>query len=357
MKRIRWRWIALSATALAVVAIGALRSAFDDDMRRVAERMSGQSRVIETSRGAIEFAAWGSGPAVLVVHGAGGGYDQGVAIAGAFGGDGLRWIAPSRFGYLGSALPADASTAAQADAFAELLDALGVERVAIVAMSGGVPPALQFALRHPARTASLVALSSAPYTPLEAKAQQLPVPAWVYQALFGSDLPYWVMQKTARSLLERLFDVGPTLRETLSPRELAFVSGMVDAFQPVSRRVDGLRNEAAAIDPRASYPLGRIETPTLVVHARDDGINPFAFGEHTARNIRGAQFMPLDAGGHLLLGHQAAIRSRVNEFLRRHAQVRRTDPPAADRRDSGARAAAAACPPAGGTGDRCRRNR
>jgi hypothetical protein len=41
---------------------------------------------------------------------------------------------------LGPDRVADAPTAAQADAFANLFDALGITRVAIVAMSGGVPP-------------------------------------------------------------------------------------------------------------------------------------------------------------------------------------------------------------------------
>jgi hypothetical protein len=43
---------------------------------------------------------------------------------------GVRVIAPSRFGYFGSTLPTDASPADQADAYALLLDHLGVDRVA-----------------------------------------------------------------------------------------------------------------------------------------------------------------------------------------------------------------------------------
>ena len=77
-----------------------------------------------------------------------------------------RWAAAahasyavSRFGYLGSELPADPSTAAQAEAFLDLLDHLGIERASILAMSGGVPPALKFAEMFPDRTDRLVLLS------------------------------------------------------------------------------------------------------------------------------------------------------------------------------------------------------
>jgi pimeloyl-ACP methyl ester carboxylesterase len=316
--RLRRRAV-LGLLVVAACAAAGVWIAYARDIGVVSRQVASGSGVATTRHGPVEFAERGRGPAVVVLHGAGGGYDQGLAIARAYGGDDFRWIAPSRFGYLRTPLPADASTAAQADALADLIDGLGIDRVAILAMSGGVPPALQFALRHPARTSALVLLSSAPYTPLSAAEQKLPLPAWLYQALFASDFPYWVMTRLARPALESVFDVKPELRRRLSAEEAAFVAGMVDGFAPVSKRTDGLRNEAAAIDPRARYSLERIAASTLVVHARDDGINPFAFGEHTARGVPGAQFLPLENGGHLLLGHVAEVRARVDDFLRAHA--------------------------------------
>jgi pimeloyl-ACP methyl ester carboxylesterase len=65
---------------------------------------------------------------MLIVHGAGGGYDQGKCFAELIGGD-FRWIAPSRFGFLGMPVPKGAGSALQADAYACLLDALGIDRV------------------------------------------------------------------------------------------------------------------------------------------------------------------------------------------------------------------------------------
>jgi len=288
-------------------------------MRVTRERLAAASQIVATRHGPIEYTTWGEGSAVLVIHGAGGGYDQGVSIARAFGGDGFRWISPSRFGYLRTPLPADASTAAQADAFADLLDTLQIKRVAILAFSGGVPPALQFAQRYPERTSALALLSGAPYTPLTAAEQKLPMPIWVYQALFRSDFPYWVLQKVARSGLEPMFDITPALRAEVTPEEQPFIDSMVDAFQPVTARIDGVKNEGAAVDPGASYQVEAITMPTLVVHSRDDHLNPFSFGEYTARHIPGAQFMSLASGGHLLLGHHAEVRARVNAFLREYA--------------------------------------
>ena len=179
MKAQSWRVVFVAVALASSSAALLVKWRFDDDMRVVRDRLGAASQVIRAVHGDIEFTTWGTGPPVLVVHGAGGGYDQGNLIAKAMGGEGFRWIIPSRFGYLRSSLPADASTAAQAAAFAKLLDALQISRVAVLAMSGGVPPSLQFAQAYPARVSALVLLSSAPFTPLTAAAQKLPVPAWV----------------------------------------------------------------------------------------------------------------------------------------------------------------------------------
>jgi len=315
----RVTWVALSVAAVVIIGAAVIYVVYARDMQAINQRLSNESQVVQTGHGPIEFTSWGDGPAVLAVHGAGGGYDQGRAMVEAFGSEGFHWIVPSRFGYLRTPLPEDASTIAQADAFADLLDALGIERVAIVAMSGGVPPSLQFALRHPERTSAMALLSSAPYTPLTAEQQELPIPIWLYQALFSSDFPFWVLQSLSPASLEAIFDVKAELRDRLTTEDRAFVAELVDAFQPVTQRTDGLQNEGAAIDPQTHYALEEITTPTLVVHARDDGINPFAFGEYTAEHIPGAEFMPLDTGGHLLLGHTSEVRARVAAFLQEHA--------------------------------------
>ncbi len=286
------------------------------DMRQINQRVAAQSQTMETRHGVVEFTSWGTGPAVLVVHGAGGGYDQGRLIPQTFAEGGYRWISVSRFGYLRSSLPNDASTAAQAEAFSDLLDALKIDRVAIIAMSGGVPPSLQFAQRFPERTSALVLLSSAPFTPLTAGEQDLPIPAWLYQILFSSDFAFWAIVKLSPSSLDPIFDISPQARARMTQADRPFVQGLIDAFLPVTKRTAGLRNEGAAIDPKARYDLAKISAPTLVIHAKDDGINPFSFGQYAAQHIPGAAFMPLETGGHLLLGHNEQIRARVSAFLK-----------------------------------------
>jgi ATP/maltotriose-dependent transcriptional regulator MalT len=52
--------------------------------------------------------------------------------------------------------------------------------------------------------------------------------------------------------------------------------------------------------------LGRVQTPTLVVHARDDAIAPLAEGRLLAAEIHGAEFVELDSRNHILLEHEPA---------------------------------------------------
>src|ERR1035441_213206 len=125
---VRGRRIALTVAGVIVLALAAIYLAYRRDMDSINKRLSADSQVHRTRHGSVEFTTWGNGPAVLVVHGAAGGYDQGVLIAKAFGRESFRWIAPSRFGYLRTPLPADASTTAQADAFADLLDGLEISK-------------------------------------------------------------------------------------------------------------------------------------------------------------------------------------------------------------------------------------
>ena len=303
---------------LMAATVGTVSMAYRRDMQEIRSRVAAGATIAETAFGPIAYASGGDGPAILAIHGAGGGYDQGQLLAEAFLSDGNRWISPSRFGYPGTPLPADASTAAQADAFAALLDALGQQRVSIIAMSGGVPPALQFAFRYPERTRALVLLSLAPFAPLTAEEQKLPVPNWLYDRLFAADLPFWAAIRLWPRALAPLFDARAELTRKMTKSEGVFLDAMIAAFLPVSLRQKGLRNEGAAIEPAAAIELTAINAPMLIVQARDDRITPFSTAIFVAEGVGDAETLYLGTGGHLLLGHHDAIRQRIASFLAAH---------------------------------------
>ena len=96
-------------------------------MRTLNARLEGRSQAaLKTTFGRMEYATAGEGDPVLVIHGTGGGFDQGLEMVGSLADQGYRLIAPSRFGYLGSPFRDDLSAAMQADAYVELLNLFGI---------------------------------------------------------------------------------------------------------------------------------------------------------------------------------------------------------------------------------------
>lgn len=128
----------------------------------------------QTTAGPVEHTDSGTGPVLLPLHGGLGGYDQSWLLARAL----LRNMADrrvlglSRPGYLGTAQSLGRTPEAQADLYSNLLDALGIERALVAAVSAGGPSAIQFALRHPDRCAGLILVSTAT-GPLETAADFL----------------------------------------------------------------------------------------------------------------------------------------------------------------------------------------
>ena len=140
MASLHTRHAAAILAAVLIAGSGALMlSSYQRDIAQARERVATRSQIAQTRCGPIEYGIIGDGPPVLAVHGAGGGFDQGLDFGAALASRGLRVIAMSRFGYLRTPLPADASAAAQADAHACLLDALNIPRAAILGASAGAP--------------------------------------------------------------------------------------------------------------------------------------------------------------------------------------------------------------------------
>src|SRR6516162_8886001 len=105
----------MSQTAMlffsAVIAMGAAGAliflAYKNELSRVCTDASRGARIAETTAGPIEYAEKGAGIPLLSIHGAGGGYDQGLANVSDLVSDDFRVIVPSRFGYLGTPIPSD----------------------------------------------------------------------------------------------------------------------------------------------------------------------------------------------------------------------------------------------------------
>jgi 2-hydroxy-6-oxonona-2,4-dienedioate hydrolase len=138
-----WIDLLVSLTILLAIGILVVTSRYLREIKSARGRIDSLgSRVIETACGPIEYARVGEGDPVLVVHGALGGFDQGLFLAHNIGAPNSQIISVSRFGFLRSPVPPGAMLDTQADAFAALLDALEIPRAAVFAVSAGSTSAI-----------------------------------------------------------------------------------------------------------------------------------------------------------------------------------------------------------------------
>ncbi|ASY60772.1 alpha/beta hydrolase fold (plasmid) [Sinorhizobium sp. CCBAU 05631] len=273
------------------------------------------SQIADTAVGPIEYAERGDGIPLLSIHGAGGGWDQGLTNIADLVGKGFRVIAPSRFGYLETPIPSDASPAAQADAHMALLSALNVDKAVVVGVSAGARSAIEMALRHPDKVSALILIvpgTYAPESPVTVEDSRGSAFAfWLVNS--GADFTWWAMEKIAPSVLIRFLGVPPAVVDAASEQERGRVTAIIRGVEPLSRRFPGINIDSAPNLHR--LPLDNISTPTLIVSARDDLFNTLPAAKFAANGIPNAKLVVYDSGGHLLVGHQEEVRELVGAFL------------------------------------------
>jgi 2-hydroxy-6-oxonona-2,4-dienedioate hydrolase len=309
-----WRYWATGLLGTAALAGAAVWTAYDHDMSAARQAVAQGATIAATRSGPIEYATAGNGAPALVIHGAGGGYDQGLYI-GEMLGNGLKVIAPSRFGYLRTPLPRDSSAVAQAVAHAALLDALGVQRAVVVGVSAGAPSAIEFALRYPQRTSALILMVPMAYAPGQVPTLDESPSSKAVLALIlrGADFGYWAASHAARSSVVRFLGVPPDLERAAPAEVRAAVTRVMNSVEPLSWRLDGLRADSAfRLQP---WPLERIAVPTLVMTSKDDLFNTLPAARFTAEHIPGAKLVVFDSGGHLFLGRSNEVKAAVGAFL------------------------------------------
>lgn len=302
-----------------VVAILWIVWLFEADIKTASAKAAYGSVLVNTRCGPIEYQEAGTGTPLLMVHGSGGGHDQGMAFAGKLSQRGVRVIAMSRFGYLRTPMPLDASPAAQADAHVCLLDALGIAKAAVLGGSAGGPSALQMAIRHPDRVSALVLMVPLAYKPSTSADSAKPLAPWaeaLLMRLIGSDFLFWAGLHVARDqVIQYVLATPPGQVSAASPEERARVNAILDYIPPVSSRAAGLRSDSDLGKSLGPSPLNKVRAPTLVVSVRDDGFGTYASAEYTASQIKGARFVGFEHGGHVWVGHDDEIQKEILNLI------------------------------------------
>jgi 2-hydroxy-6-oxonona-2,4-dienedioate hydrolase len=301
--------ILLAAALLAVSASYVL------DTRRAYERVRGKGTVLASPYGVIEYTEGGEGPPVLVVHGGGGGFDQGELLVEAVLGSGFHWISPSRFGYLGSSLPPNATWDDQARAFAFLLDHLRLETVAVVALSQGGPSALLFAALFPDRVSSVTCISCGVVASTSEDQSEANRKGDLLRTVFARDYTYWPISRFFKKRLMGVLGASEDVVAGLTPGERVLIERVIDYMNPASPRSAGV-----VLDNTAALPgerISAITAPTLIVHARDDLLQLHHNAEFAAATIPASRLMSFETGGHVVMVvEREAIGAAVREHIR-----------------------------------------
>ncbi len=296
---------AFGAIAAATLATFVSIRQYDRWQEEEMERLQAGSHVVKTALGPVEYSILGEGPAVLVVHGSPGGYDQGMLVAKLLDDSRFSYICMSRPGYLRTPLTTGKTPEEQADMYAALLDTLHIQRAAIVGISGGGASTLQFALRHPDRCNGLIMLSAVAKHYSEDEVNQLLPP----------------VRRLLKMMSDRLLLFNPFVFVLLKLSEAFPQVVSPDTFHSIAMsglRQAGYDNDMTQFDKIAGYPLERINVPTLALHGTADTDLPIAHAELVEAKVPGARLIRADGGGHLFFGtyaHGDMSQTAMREFL------------------------------------------
>ena len=178
-----------------------------------------------------------------------------------------------------------------------VMDAAGLQRAALLGISGGAAPAIAFAARHPQRVSHLVLLGG-----------------------FTHGLLHRAPTAEQRAYLDaqiRLIELGWGVRN--SPVQQFITASMIPDGTPEQvaalneqqrRSCDGRRAAAffrsrMTLDARAE--AAAVRCPTLVLHADEDAAVPVECGREVAAAIAGARFEALRTRNHVPLAGEPAF--------------------------------------------------
>jgi pimeloyl-ACP methyl ester carboxylesterase len=206
-------------------------------------------------------------------------------------------------------MPPNATPAAQADAFAALLDALEIGEIDVVGLSAGATSALQLALRHPEKVKHLAVLvGNLPGSPTA-----IVQPAWTRRV--NRQFVMWALRTFAPSTMARLVAAVPR-GFVMSDDDVRYVDEFMDSLFPMSPEGFNFDLFVSNADVN-SYNLEAIRVPTLIVHTKDDQLASHEASRRAAERIPGARFISLESGGHFMLGQTKNLHELENWLAER----------------------------------------
>jgi len=299
---------------IAAVFVALTYPRYHREMQAAKVRLLSGSEILKTDHGTIEYAVQGEGTPVLTLHGAGGGYDQGLWLGKMALGDGYKFISVSRYGYLRTPIPTNASIKTQAALYKDLLDHLNIQKVIVGGGSAGGPSATQFANDYPERTSALILISAV--TEASVRGDKPAFYVGIIRLIQQSDYAYWLVAKFMQPAILNLMGIPAEVYGKFTPVQKQMAQEMLDTMHPMTARYPGTVNDGEMIQ-REAVSTDNVLAPTLILHAKDDALVSYHHAEHAHEAIKGSRLISFDSGGHGLLSQMDAVREDVKEFRER----------------------------------------
>jgi pimeloyl-ACP methyl ester carboxylesterase len=288
----------------------------------VEDAVAGDATEITTARGPVQCRDEGDGPCLLFVHGSPGGDDQGSLMTTFLRERGWRTVAFARPGYHGTPLTDDNRTPdAQAELAAAVMDALHVDRFALMCWSGGGPTSYRLAATHTERVTSLVAVAavSSPFEFEGAGEEKMLMGR--FGAWLTKEMVRHTPKETVKSLVKEEGHLDKDARKQLvesiwdDPTRRAFALGLMETVS--GDRKAGFENDEEQF--RAlELGLDAVAAPTLLLHARTDADVPYAQSEHALAHLPHAELVTIEEGTHVSVWtdpESASYQDRIAGFL------------------------------------------
>jgi len=171
-----------------------------------------------------------------------------------------------------------------------VVEATGLDRFPLLGMSQGCAVSIAYAVRHPERVSHLVLYGGFARGRRKRGSQQDIAGGDAIVTLIGQG---WGQDNPAfRQMLTSLFMPGATPEQMQSFNDMQRITTSPENAARLRQSVD----EIDVTDLLAS-----VNIPTLVLHARNDAMQPFDEGRRLAMGIRGARFVALESRNHMIL--------------------------------------------------------
>jgi len=200
-----------------------------------------------------------------------------------------------------------------------VVDALGLERVALFGVSAGGSVAIRYAVKHPERVSHLVIYGAGAVADGNASEEELQTMVSFIREGWDSDVAAY------RQFFTGLFMPDADMNAIQAFNEMQRLSTSADnlikaltALRPPFGRIP-LAQAAHTQDTTADL-LPHVAVPTLIIHRRGDAVVPFELGRELAAGIPGARFLPLDGRNHATLAESdipvlEAMANAIAEFI------------------------------------------